>query len=167
MAADVIFDPGMAFLVSYWPPPSPTAQHITTDHIILGGYSSVSPHSHCNVCVSVKDPKFCADMQENATYGGCRLTRTIAMYFGLAIYKVMKHLGERGLLRTEWDGQNMVSIFSFLLRDTVLFYFSEGHSVKLQWVVLVNFMYRALFPNRFIADAAVQSLVGAYSITVS
>ncbi|KAF8529517.1 hypothetical protein BU17DRAFT_79505 [Hysterangium stoloniferum] len=154
------------------------------------GYSSASPHSHGNgPCSSNQNiaimPYGCdalvsafryyvgisaiaypprTDSKMRHTYGGCRLTRTIAMYFGLAIYKVMKHLGERGLLRTlmtEGDGQNMVSIFSFLLRDTVLFYFST------LGVVLVNFMYCALFPDRFIAYAAVPFLVAAYSITGS
>ncbi|KAF8529514.1 hypothetical protein BU17DRAFT_60311 [Hysterangium stoloniferum] len=197
---DVIFGPGMEFCSQH---SRSTALHITADQVILGvtallvltrtatvrvlqtkiwpSCPMVVMHSFppfvTTARVSVKDPKFCADI-------GCRLTRTIAMYFGLAIYKVMKHLGERGLLRTlmtEGDGQNMVSIFSFLLRDTVRFYFSTlGKTAMFRFIlhcpcligmVLVNFMYCALFSDRFIAYAAVPTftrfLVAAYSITGS
>jgi len=88
----------------------------------------------------------------------------ILLYFCLAIYKVIQHMGERGLLRglmTEGDNHKMVSVFSFLLRDTVLFYFAT------LGVVLVNFIYSALFPNRFISYAAVPFLIAAYSLTGS
>ncbi|KAF8529763.1 hypothetical protein BU17DRAFT_60529 [Hysterangium stoloniferum] len=92
--------------------------------------------------------------------------RTDTMYFGLAIYQVIKHLGERGLLRTlmsEGDGQIMVSIFSFLLRDTVLFYFSR-HSCRISTIEGYS---TVLSPTWLILSTFTRFLVAAYSITGS